>query len=183
MRFKYFCSEKHKTDWTQEFNVLGVERLQDARVRMEMEAPQARFTPAPQVAVAPSGLGAERRSAARVDLDAPLRVTVLNGDNAAHSGQFVNASAKGMKITMGIEILLSTRIRVDCGSHSIVGDVRHCQTGTTGYVLGIETIEWIDRREPSRPTSTLGDLYGTSNSTRLPLLPWHPTNSTPTARG
>jgi hypothetical protein len=39
MRFKYFCSEKHKTDWVQEFNVLGVVRLQAARVRMRMEAP------------------------------------------------------------------------------------------------------------------------------------------------
>jgi hypothetical protein len=106
-----------------------------------------------------------------VDLDAPVRVTILNGDTTAHSGRFVNASAKGMKITMGIEILLSTRIRVDCGSHSIVGDVRHCQTGTTGYVLGIETIEWIDRREPSRPTSTLGDLYGASHTPSVAAAP------------
>lgn len=153
MRFKQFCSEKHKADWEQEFNVLGVVRLQEARVHMKMEAPQTRFEP-------PSA--AERRTATRVDLDAPVRVTILDDDDAAHSGRFVNASAKGMKITMGIQLFLSTRVRVDCGEHSIIGEVRRCHAGGAGYVIGLETLEWIDKREKFRSLTTLGDLYGTS---------------------
>lgn len=164
IRFKYFCSEKHKADWEQEFNVLGVVRLQEARVQMGMEDPQARFAPAPPAAITPMGSGAERRTATRVDLDAPVRVTILDDDDAAHSGRFVNASAKGMKITMGIQLFLSTRVRVDCGEHSIIGEVRRCHAGGAGYVIGLETIEWIDKRETFRSITTLGDLYGNSNA-------------------
>ena len=29
LRFRYFCSEKHNTDWVQEFNILGLLRLQE----------------------------------------------------------------------------------------------------------------------------------------------------------
>jgi hypothetical protein len=157
IRFKYFCSEKHKADWGQEFDVLGLVRLQEARVRMGMEVPQPRFAPVSQLA-------AERRSAARVDLDAPVRVTILNGDATTHSGRFVNASARGMKITIGLELFLGTRIRVECGDHSIVGEVKRCHAGTAGYMIGLETVEWTDRRPPSRSTSMLGDLYGAAVS-------------------
>jgi hypothetical protein len=160
MRFKYFCSEKHKADWVQEFDVLGVVRLQEARVRMGMEVAQPRFAQVPHAAVVPGASGVERRSAVRVDLDAPVRVTIMNGDNTAHSGRFVNASAKGLKITMGVELDLNTRIRVECGEHSIVGEVRRCHAGTAGFVIGLETIEWNERREPSRSMNILGDLYG-----------------------
>jgi hypothetical protein len=163
MRFKYFCSEKHKTDWEQEFNVLGVVRLQEARVRMGMEDPKPRFAPASPAANAPNGSTAERRSAARADLDAPVRVTILDGDDYAHSGRFVNASAKGMKITMGIQLFSSTRVRVECGDHSIVGEVRRCHAGGAGYVIGLETIEWTDKREPAHSLTILGDRYGTPN--------------------
>jgi hypothetical protein len=162
MRFKHFCSEKHKADWEQELNVLAVVRLQEARVQMGMEDPQARFAPPSPTGNTPNGSAAERRTAARVDLDAPVRVTILDDDDAAHSGRFVNASAKGMKITMGIQLFLSTRVRVDCGEHSIIGEVRRCHAGGAGYVIGLETLEWIDKREKFRSLTTLGDLYGTS---------------------
>jgi len=163
MRFKYFCSEKHKTDWEQEFNVLGVVRLQEARVHMGMEDPKPRFAPAPPAANEPRDSTAERRSSARVDLDAPIRVTILDGDDT-HSGRFVNASVKGMKITMGIQLFLSTRVRVDCGDHSIVGEVRRCHAGGAGYVIGLETVEWTDKRESAHSFTTLGNLYETSHS-------------------
>jgi hypothetical protein len=167
IRFKHFCSEKHKDDWEQEFNVLGVVRLREARVHMGMEDPAPRFAPAPPAASVSGGSAAERRSAARVDLDAPIRVTILDGDEDAHSGRFVNASAKGMKITMGIQLFSSTRVRVECGDHSIVGEVRRCHAGGAGYVIGLETIEWTDKREPTNSFTTLGNLYETSQSTSV----------------
>jgi hypothetical protein len=70
----------------------------------------------------------------------------------------MNASAKGMKITMGSELFVGTQIRVDCGDHAIVGEVRRCHTGAAGYVIGLETIEWNDRRELSGAGNTLGDF-------------------------
>jgi hypothetical protein len=164
MRFKHFCSEKHKADWEQELNVLAVVRLQEARVQMGMEDPQARFAPPAPATNAPSASGTERRTATRVELDAPVRLTILDDDEAAHAGRFVNASAKGMKITMGIQLFLSTRVRVDCGDHSIIGEVRRCHAGGAGYVIGLETIEWIDKREKFRSLTTLGDLYGNSST-------------------
>lgn len=51
------------------------------------------------------------RVASRVDLDAPVRVTLLNGNDTSYAGRFVNASAKGMKITMGNELFVGTTIR------------------------------------------------------------------------
>jgi len=63
-----------------------------------------------------------------------------------------------MKITMGNELFVGTRIRVDCGDHAIVGEVRRCHTGAAGYVIGLETIEWNDRRELSSAVRTLGDF-------------------------
>jgi hypothetical protein len=162
MRFKQFCSEKHKGDWLQEFNVLGVVRLREARVQMGMEVSEPRFAQDPQDSALRSSV--DRRSAARVDLDAPVRVTLLSEDNSTHSGRFVNASANGMKITMGFELFAGARIQVDCGDHSIVGEVRRCHAGTAGYVIGLETIEWTDKREPVRSVSILGDLYGKSET-------------------
>lgn len=164
MRFKHFCSEKHKADWLQEFNVLGVVRLREARVRMGMEAAQPRFSPDSHDAVVRDNSCVDRRSAARVDLDAPVRVTILDEDTHTLPGRFVNASAKGMKVTTEIELFVGTRIQVDCGDHSIVGEVRRCHAGTAGYMIGLETIEWIDKREPVRSMSILGDLYGKTNT-------------------
>ena len=164
MRFKYFCSEKHKIDWGEEFNVLGVVRLQEARVRMGMESPEQRFAAVPPLAAAATNSDAERRRAARVDLDAPVRVAVLDRDNDAHLGRFVNASAKGMKITMGNPLFLGTRVRVDCGEHSIVGEVRRCHAGGAGYVIGLETIEWAGAQESSSSHTTLGRMYAAPNT-------------------
>jgi hypothetical protein len=136
LRFKYFCSEKHKTDWLQEFNILGLLRLQ--------EGAQSRFETLPPAAPAVSG--AERRVAIRVELDAPVRVTLPDVNDTAHAARFVNASATGMKITMGSEAFAGMRIRVDCGDHAIVGEVRRCHTGDAGYVIALEITEWDDRR-------------------------------------
>jgi len=155
-RFRYFCSEKHNTDWVQEFNILGLLRLQEEGVRMGRQEIQPRFGTVPPVAGEVSGV--ERRVASRVELDAPVRVTLLNGNITAHAGRFVNASARGMKITMGSELFVGTRIRVDCGDHAIVGEVRRCHTGAAGYVIRLETIEWNDRRELSSAVSTPGDF-------------------------
>ena len=117
---------------------------------------QPRFGTVPPVTGEVSGV--ERRVASRVELDAPVRVTLLNGNITAHAGRFVNASARGMKITMGSELFVGTRIRVDCGDHAIVGEVRRCHIGAAGYVIRLETIEWNDRRELSSAVSTLGDF-------------------------
>jgi hypothetical protein len=156
LRFRYFCSEKHNTDWVQEFNILGLLRLQEEGVRMGRQKIQPRFGTVPPVAGEVIGL--ERRVARRVELDAPVRVTLLNGNITAHAGRFVNASARGMKITMGSELFVGTRIRVDCGDHAIVGEVRRCHTGAAGYVIGLETTAWKDRRELSSAASKLGDF-------------------------
>jgi hypothetical protein len=155
LRFRYFCSDQHNTDWVQEFNILGLLRLQEEGVRMGRQEPQPRWTGPP---VAGEVSGSERRVAGRVELDAPVRVTLLNGNNTTHAGRFVNASATGMKITMGSELFVGRRIRVDCGDHAIVGEVRRCHTGAAGYVIGLETIEWNDRRELSSVVRTLGDF-------------------------
>jgi hypothetical protein len=156
LRFKYFCSEKHNTDWLQEFNILGLLRLQEEGVRMGRQEVQARFGTVHPVAGELSGV--ERRVAGRVALDAPVRVTLLNGNNTPYAGRFVNASARGMKITMGSELFVGTRVRVDCGDHAIVGKVLRCHNGAAGYVIGLETIVWNDRRELSSAVSTLGDF-------------------------
>ena len=155
LRFKYFCSEKHKTDWLQEFNILGLLRLQEGALMGRQEL-QPRFGTLPPAASAVSG--AERRVASRVELDAPVRVTLLDVNDTAHTGRFVNASATGMKISMGSEVLVGMRIRVDCCDHAIVGEVRRCHTGAAGYVIALETIEWNDRRQFSRAVCTLGDI-------------------------
>jgi len=164
MRFRYFCSQKHRTAWGQEFNVLGVVRLQEARVRLGMEASEERFASIPPIVAAHANSDAERRTAARVALDAPVRVTIMDGGNDVHSGRFVNASAKGMKITMGIELCLGTQVRVDCNEHSIVGEVRRCQNSEAGYMIGLEAVEWTDKSEPSRSATSFGDLYATSQA-------------------
>jgi hypothetical protein len=156
LRFKCFCSEEHNTDWVQEFNILGLLRLMEEGASMGKQEVQPRFAAVPPVALAVGG--AERRVADRVELDAPVRVTLLDGNNTMHAGRFVNASARGMKITMGSELVVGTRIRVDCGDHAIVGDVRRCHAGPAGYVIGLETIGWNDRRELSNAVSTLGDV-------------------------
>jgi hypothetical protein len=131
---------------------------------MGMEVPQPRFAPDPHDAAAPGSSCVDRRSAARVDLDAPVRVTILDEEANTLPGRFVNASANGMKITTGIELFVGARIQVDCGDHSIVGEVRRCHAGTAGYMVGLETIEWTDKREPLRSMSILGDLYGKTNT-------------------
>jgi hypothetical protein len=156
LRFRYFCSEKHHTDWVQEFNILGLLRLQEEGARMSRQEIQPRFGTVPPLAGEVSGV--ERRVAGRVELDAPVRVTLLNGNITAHAGRFVNASTRGMKITMGSELFVGTRIRVDCGDHEIVGEVRRCHTGAAGYVIGLETTAWKDRRELSSAASKLGDF-------------------------
>ena len=155
LRFRYFCSEKHHSDWVQEFNILGLLRLQEEGARMRRQEIQPRFG-----TVLPVGevSGVERRVVGRVELDVPVRVTLLNGNIAAHAGRFVNASARGMKITMGSELFVGTQIRVDCGDHAIVGEVRRCHSGAAGYVIGLETTAWKDRRELSSAVSTLGDF-------------------------
>ena len=49
LRFKYFCSEKHNTDWVREFNLLGLLRLQEEGVRMGRQEVQERFGTVPPV--------------------------------------------------------------------------------------------------------------------------------------
>jgi hypothetical protein len=154
LRFKCFCSEKHKSDWLREFNILGLLRLQEG-ARMGRQELQPRFGTLPPAAPAVSGAG--RRVASRVELDAPVRVTLLDVNDTTHAGRFVNASATGVKITMGSEVFVGMRMRVDCGDHAIVGEVRRCHTGAAGYVIALEIIGWNDRRRLSQAAGDPGE--------------------------
>jgi len=145
LRFKHFCSEKHKNDWLQEFNILGLLRLREGA--LDSQELQPRFETVPPSAPAVSG--AERRVASRVEVDAPVRVTLPDVNDTAYAGRFVNASATGMKLTMGSEAFAGMRIRVDCGDHAIVGEVRRCHTGAAGFVIALEITEWNDRHRSS----------------------------------
>ena len=157
LRHGHFCSAAHEKDYLDEIDVCGIVRLAEARVRMGVESSTERFTAktVPAVAVAMDRHGsADRRKHARIALDEPVRVSLVDAGEAVLRGRFVNVSADGLKITLSQSLNVGATVKVECGNHAIVGEVRRSQESVAGYAIGIAISSWLENSDAGEHLTT-----------------------------
>jgi hypothetical protein len=80
----------------------------------------------------------DRRSEIRVNVDQPVRVTVLGEYRHQMEGNAIDLSGHGMRIVLPRRVAPGNAVRIDLDDAMLLGDVCYCCPNVRGFTVGVQ---------------------------------------------
>lgn len=87
----------------------------------------------------------EQRSQPRIEVDGPVKVSLVGSVQDPLQGRLSNVSDDGFMATLPQAFKAGDVVQVDGGEDLIVAEVRHCRKADGGYVVGFEIRDWSNK--------------------------------------
>ncbi len=80
----------------------------------------------------------EQRTQLRMEVDQPVRITLLDQPRRVQKGRLANLSGRGMRIVVGEAMPIDGAVKVDWDDTLVLGEVRYCVPESNQFVIGLE---------------------------------------------
>lgn len=87
----------------------------------------------------------DRRSSPRLDLNAPVAVSLIGSGAAPVPGTLENISESGMMVALGSPLGVGETVQIDSGDDLMISEVCHCEQRDQQYIIGLRVNEWSDK--------------------------------------
>jgi len=92
----------------------------------------------------------EQRSESRLKFNDPVLLSVLQNDNTASRGRFVDLSSNGMRIRSDANLEIGSLLRLDAGNDLMMAEVRRCEPDEREYCVDLSILSWLEKSELQR---------------------------------